>query len=131
VESLFALNDDLPRFKLSLRDFLIQLKEFSGDNTELYAEDREKEQKDAKDAERERAMKVGGLLKPAEIDQDDELWLERELRTEYVIQAQGDRQHSRVPSSHKPAEKESADGFDGWDMYGHWLCRSQPLLSTR
>jgi len=52
---------------------LIQLKEFSGDNTELYAEDREKEQKDAKDAERERAMKVGGLLKPAEIDQDDEL----------------------------------------------------------
>lgn len=73
VEGLFALNDDLPRFKLSLRDFLIQLKEFSGDNTELYAEDREKEQKDAKDAERERAMKVGGLLKPAEIDQDDEL----------------------------------------------------------
>lgn len=73
MESLSALNDDLPRFKLSLRDFLIQLKEFSGDNTELYAEDREKEQKDAKDAERERAMKVGGLLKPAEIDQDDEL----------------------------------------------------------
>ncbi|MCJ1361678.1 Karyopherin transporter [Acarospora aff. strigata] len=73
VEGLFALNDDLPRFKLSLRDFLIQLKEFSGDNTELYAEDREKAQKDAKDAERERALKVGGLLKPADIDQDDEL----------------------------------------------------------
>jgi exportin-1 len=67
------LNNDLPRFKLNLRDFLIQLKEFSGDNTELYAEEREKELQDAKQAERERAMKVGGLLKPAELDQDDEL----------------------------------------------------------
>lgn len=73
VDSLFALNDDLPKFKLSLRDFLIQLKEFSGDNADLYAEDREKEQKDAKDAERERAMKVGGLLKPADLVEDDEL----------------------------------------------------------
>ena len=67
------LNNDLPRFKLNLRDFLIQLKEFSGDNAELYAEEREKELQDAKQAERERAMKVGGLLKPAELDQDDEL----------------------------------------------------------
>jgi exportin-1 len=41
-----------------LRDFLISLKEFSGDNTELFAE--------------ERAMKIGGLLKPSEMD-DDEL----------------------------------------------------------
>ncbi|KZF25552.1 exportin KapK [Xylona heveae TC161] len=73
VEGLFALNNDLARFKLNLRDFLIQLKEFSGDNAELYAEERELEQKNLKDAERERAMKVGGLLKPAEIDQDDEL----------------------------------------------------------
>ncbi len=73
MDSLFALNDDLPKFKLSLRDFLIQLKEFSGDNADLYAEDREKEQKDAKDAERERAMKVGGLLKPADLVEDDEL----------------------------------------------------------
>jgi exportin-1 len=73
VDGLFLLNNDLPRFKLNLRDFLIQLKEFSGDNTELYAEEREKELQDAKQAERERAMKVGGLLKPAELDQDDEL----------------------------------------------------------
>ena len=73
VEGLFTLNNDLAKFKVNLRDFLIQLKEFSGDNTELYAEDREDEQKATKAAERERAMKVGGLLKPAEIDQDDEL----------------------------------------------------------
>ena len=73
VDGLFSLNHDLQRFKLNLRDFLIQLKEFSGDNTELYAEEREQEQQTAKDAERERAMKVGGLLKPADLDQDDEL----------------------------------------------------------
>ncbi|KAH0544667.1 Exportin-1 [Glutinoglossum americanum] len=73
VDGLFALNNDLPRFKLNLRDFLIQLKEFSGDNAELYAEEREKELQDAKLAERERALKVGGLLKPADLDQDDEL----------------------------------------------------------
>ena len=73
MEGLFTLNYDLQRFKLNLRDFLIQLKEFSGDNAELYAEEREQEQQDAKEAERERAMKVGGLLKPADLDQDDEL----------------------------------------------------------
>jgi exportin-1 len=73
VNGLFTLNDDFPRFKTHLRDFLISLKEFAGDNAELYADEREQEQKDAKNAERERAMKVGGLLKPADIDQDDEL----------------------------------------------------------
>lgn len=70
--SLLENTEDLPKFKLILRDFLIQLKEFAGDNAELFAEDREQAAKDAKDAERERAMKVGGLLKPSEID-DDEL----------------------------------------------------------
>ena len=73
VEGLFIYNSDIVKFKTNLRDFLIQLKEFSGDNAELFAEDREQELKAAKDAERERAMKVGGLLKPADIDQDDEL----------------------------------------------------------
>ena len=72
IDSLFANNGDLPRFKLALRDFLIQLKEFSGDNAELFAEEREQAATDAKLQERERAMKVGGLLKPSEID-DDEL----------------------------------------------------------
>ncbi|KAK5155746.1 Exportin-1 [Oleoguttula sp. CCFEE 6159] len=72
IDGLFQHNSDLTRFKLILRDFLIQLKEFSGDNAELFAEEREKAVQDAKDQERERAMKVGGLLKPSEID-DDEL----------------------------------------------------------
>ncbi len=73
MEGLFAHTTDIAKFKLNLRDFLIQLKEFSGDNSDLYAEDRENAQKAAQAAERERAIKVGGLLKPAELDQDDEL----------------------------------------------------------
>ncbi|CAF9904875.1 MAG: Karyopherin transporter [Heterodermia speciosa] len=73
VESLFSLNTDISKFKLLLRDFLIQLKEFSGDNAELFAEDREDALQAANAAERAEKSKVGGLLKPADLDQDDEL----------------------------------------------------------
>ncbi|KAL8795670.1 MAG: hypothetical protein Q9195_001908 [Heterodermia aff. obscurata] len=73
VESLFNLNTDIAKFKLLLRDFLIQLKEFSGDNAELFAEDREDALQAANAAERAEKAKVGGLLKPADLDQDDEL----------------------------------------------------------
>lgn len=73
IEGLFTYSSDLARFKLNLRDFLISLKEFSDNNADLYAEDRETAQQAAREAERKRAAKVGGLLKPSEIDQDDEL----------------------------------------------------------
>ncbi|KAI9849337.1 MAG: Karyopherin transporter [Sclerophora amabilis] len=73
VSGLFTYNNDIQKFKLHLRDFLVQLKEFAEDNAELFAEEREKAQQEAKDAEREKALKVGGLLKPADLDQDDEL----------------------------------------------------------
>jgi len=73
VIGLFAYTDDLNKFKTHLRDFLISLKEFSDDNAELYAEEREQAVRDAQTAERNRAMKVGGLLKPSEMDQEDEL----------------------------------------------------------
>jgi exportin-1 len=63
---------DINRFKIILRDFLISLKEFSGDNAELFAEEREQAATQAKLEERERAMKIGGLLKPSEME-DDEL----------------------------------------------------------
>ena len=71
ISDLFSQAEDLNRFKMTLRDFLISLKEFAGDTTALYAEDREIEAQDSKDQARERAMKVGGLLKPSEIDDDD------------------------------------------------------------
>lgn len=73
VIGLFTFTDDLNKFKTHLRDFLISLKEFSDDNAELYAEEREQAVRDAQAAERDRAMKVGGLLKPSEMEQEDEL----------------------------------------------------------
>lgn len=72
VEGLFSLNATYDRFKLNLRDFLIQLKEFAGDNAELFADEKEQQDRDAKAAERERLSKVGGLLKPAELAEDDD-----------------------------------------------------------
>lgn len=73
VSGLFAYNEDATKFKTHMRDFLISLKEFAGDNADLYAEDREQEKKDLADAERQRNMRVGGLIKPADLDQDDDL----------------------------------------------------------
>lgn len=75
VTGLFALNEDSNKFKTHVRDFLISLKEYTGEDetAHLFADDREQEKKAALDAERERARKVGGLIKPADLDQDDEL----------------------------------------------------------
>lgn len=72
VNAMFQYNADIASFKTRLRDFLISMREHSSDNTELFAEDREQEAKTVQDQERERAMKVGGLMKPADLD-DDEL----------------------------------------------------------
>jgi CRM1 C terminal len=42
VNGLFSLQGDQNRFKVNVRDFLIELKEFAGqDNAELYLEERE------------------------------------------------------------------------------------------
>lgn len=91
---------------------MISLKEFSDDNAELYAEEREQAVRDAQVAERDRAMKVGGLLKPSEMDQEDELWLDQELRTEFVAAPTGSPRHE--PESRLPSQN---DGLDGWSLY--------------
>jgi len=42
VNGLFSLHTDQNRFKVNVRDFLIELKEFAGqDNADLYLEERE------------------------------------------------------------------------------------------
>lgn len=71
VCGLFDLNQDLNTFKAHLRDFLISLKEFSGDNQELYLEEQELEQERKKKADMEAAMKIPGLIKP--VDRLDDL----------------------------------------------------------
>jgi exportin-1 len=63
---------DINRFKLALRDFLIQLKEFSGDNTELFLEEKEAEAQEKAQAEHNAAMRIPGMLKPSQLEDKDE-----------------------------------------------------------
>ncbi|KAF2863968.1 hypothetical protein K470DRAFT_48733 [Piedraia hortae CBS 480.64] len=72
VKQLFESTENMEGFKVILRDFLISLKEFSGDTSDLFTEDRERAAKEAKARERETKMKIGGMLKPSELD-DEEL----------------------------------------------------------
>ncbi|KAJ7498254.1 CRM1 C terminal-domain-containing protein [Mycena galericulata] len=72
VEGLATLHGDINRFKLSVRDFLIQLKEFSGDNTELFLDEKEAEIKRKAEEERQAAMQIPGMLKPSQIEDKEE-----------------------------------------------------------
>ncbi|KAF4615334.1 hypothetical protein D9613_003249 [Agrocybe pediades] len=73
VNALIEQHNDITRFKLALRDFLIQLKEFSaGDNAELYLEEKELETQQRQEAERQAAMRIPGMLKPSQMEDKDE-----------------------------------------------------------
>ncbi|KAI5115713.1 hypothetical protein M0805_009262 [Coniferiporia weirii] len=72
VVSLGEFHGDINRFKLSLRDFLIQLKEFSGDNAELFLEEKEVEAAQKAEEERTAAMRIPGMLKPSQMEDKDE-----------------------------------------------------------
>jgi len=65
-------HSDINRFKLALRDFLVQLKEFSGDNAELFLEEKEAEAQRKAQEEREAAMRIPGMLKPSQLEDKDE-----------------------------------------------------------
>lgn len=72
VVCLGEFHSDINRFKLALRDFLVQLKEFSGDNADLYLEEKEAEAQQKAEAEREAAMRIPGMLKPSQLEDKDE-----------------------------------------------------------
>ncbi|QLQ77883.1 hypothetical protein HG537_0A01300 [Torulaspora globosa] len=62
---------DPSKFNGTLRDFLVQIKEVGGDPTDyLFAEEKEKALLEQNRLEKERAAKIGGLLKPSELDDD-------------------------------------------------------------
>lgn len=66
---LTTVYNDLSKFKATLRDFLVQLKEYGGDPTDyLFAEDKELEKQEKSRLQRERDLQVGGLIKPSEMD---------------------------------------------------------------
>jgi len=61
VTGLFQNCDDLAAFKQHLRDFLVQMKEFGGDNAELYIEEKEAREQQLN---KERAQIPGLAIKP-------------------------------------------------------------------
>ena len=73
VNLMFEHSSDPNKFKLTLRDFLISLKEFSGDNAELYIDEKESEAEQKAKDERAAAMRVPGMLKPAQLNDDEDL----------------------------------------------------------
>lgn len=71
VEGMFDVKMDLPKFKAHLRDFLIELKEFSiEDNSALFSEEQEKAAREREQAIMAERSAVPGMLKPSEIDND-------------------------------------------------------------
>ncbi|GJJ12193.1 Exportin-1 [Clathrus columnatus] len=73
VQAFIEQHKDSTRFKSTMRDFLITLKEFSGDdNAELFLEERETETQQRAQAEREIAMRIPGMLKPSQLEDKDE-----------------------------------------------------------
>ena len=73
VNLMFDHSSDPVKFKFTLRDFLISLKEFSGDNAELFIDEKEADAEKKAKEERETAMRVPGMLKPAQLDDDQDL----------------------------------------------------------
>jgi exportin-1 len=71
VAGMLDIKMDLPSFKTHLRDFLIELKEFSAeDNSGLYTEEQERERLQREQEMMAQRANVPGMLKPSEIDND-------------------------------------------------------------
>ncbi|WWD19213.1 hypothetical protein CI109_103671 [Kwoniella shandongensis] len=73
VNLMFENSTDPIKFKFTIRDFLISLKEFSDDNAELFIDEKEAELEKKAAEEREAAIRVPGMLKPAQLDDDQDL----------------------------------------------------------
>ncbi|KAJ3102309.1 Karyopherin transporter [Phlyctochytrium planicorne] len=71
VVGLFEHNKDLMSFKGHLRDFLITLKEFQADdNSELFLEESELAAKTKRDADMAAALRIPGMVKPHDRNDD-------------------------------------------------------------
>jgi len=70
VIGLFT-HKDKQTFKQHMRDFLVQLKEFSSaDNTELYLEEQEAAAAVQREAEKQKNLSIPGMVKPSERTDD-------------------------------------------------------------
>jgi exportin-1 len=72
VDGMLDVKMDLPTFKVHLRDFLIELKEFSAeDNSGLFAEEQDRALREREQALKTERSNVPGILKPSEVVDDD------------------------------------------------------------
>ena len=76
VTGLFNLDQDIPAFKEHLRDFLVQIREYTGeDDSDLFLEEREGALKKAQDEKRKIQIAVPGILNPHEMPEEmQEMW---------------------------------------------------------
>lgn len=68
VQGMFNLDQDIPAFKEHLRDFLVQIREYTGeDDSDLFLEEREKALQAAQAEKRRIQLTVPGILNPHEV----------------------------------------------------------------
>jgi len=71
VQGMNDLNQDIPAFKEHLRDFLVQIREATGDDdSDLYLEEREAALRQAQEEKRRVQMSVPGILNPHELPEE-------------------------------------------------------------
>ncbi|KRX21740.1 Exportin-1 [Trichinella nelsoni] len=71
VQGILSYDNDVEKLKEHLRDFLVQIKEYTGEDTsDLYLAEKEQEVKAAMEAKRRAAEAVPGILNPHEISEE-------------------------------------------------------------
>lgn len=71
IEGLFSFNQDIPAFKEHLRDFLVQIREFAGeDNSDLFLEEREQAICTAQEEKRRVQLSVPGIVGPHDMPEE-------------------------------------------------------------
>jgi exportin-1 len=71
IKGFFDLDQNLSAFKEHLRDFLVQIKEYGGNDTsDLFLEEREEALKKAAEDKRRIQESVPGILNPHELPED-------------------------------------------------------------
>ncbi|XP_022914564.1 exportin-1 [Onthophagus taurus] len=71
VQGMFNLNQDIPAFKEHLRDFLVQIREYTGeDDSDLFLDEREKALQKAQEQKRKVQLSVPGILNPHEVPEE-------------------------------------------------------------
>ncbi|XP_072388308.1 exportin-1 [Diabrotica undecimpunctata] len=71
VQGMFNLDQDIPQFKEHLRDFLVQIREYTGeDDSDLFLEEREKALEVAQAEKRRIELSVPGILNPHEVPEE-------------------------------------------------------------